>query len=70
MLAIGGYDDGNPTGAIHCYDVTTNSWCVIGEMPTPRCQVLTAVLPCNELVVVGGLDTNYKLLTTTDIATC
>ena len=57
VLAIGG-DDGadNRTGAIHCYDVATNSWSVISEMRTPRCRVLAAVLPSNELVVVGGLD--------------
>ena len=56
VLAIGG-DDGadNPTGAIHCYDVATNSWSVIGEILTPRSNVLTAVLPSNELVLVGGL---------------
>ena len=29
VLAIGGDDDSdNPTGAIHCYDVATNSWSV------------------------------------------
>ena len=57
VLAIGGLDDDDdPTGAIHCYDVATNSWSVIGETPTPRCRVLTAVLPSNELMVVGGFD--------------
>ena len=57
VLAIGGkIDGGNLTGAIHCYDVATNSWSVIGEMPTPRSLVLTAVLPSNELVVVKGTD--------------
>ena len=57
VLAIGGDDGaGNPTGAIHCYDVATNSWSVIGEIPSPRYRVLTAVLPSNELVVVGGID--------------
>ena len=57
VLAIGGIDDDyDQTGAIHCYDVATNSWSVIGEIPTPRCRVLTAVLPSNELVVVGGFD--------------
>ena len=55
VLAIGGLDDdGDQTGAIHCYDVPTNSWSVIGEIPTPRSLVLTAVLPSNELMVVGG----------------
>ena len=53
-----------------CYDVATKSWSVIGEMPTPRSRVLTAVLPSNKLVVVGGLDTNYEILATTEIAIC
>ena len=72
VLAIGGKDDGNTTGAIHCYDVATNSWSVIDEMPTPRFWVLTAVLPSNELVVVGGVDTHYgnQVLATTEIAIC
>ena len=55
VLAIGGKKYSGLTGAIHCYDVATNSWSVIGEMPTPRYLVLTAVLPSNELVVVGGV---------------
>ena len=70
VLAIGGKDGGNPIGAIHCYDVATNSWSVIGEMPTPRYWALTAVLPSNELVVVGGRGTNYKLCTKAEMATC
>ena len=64
VLAIGGYNKySDPTGAIHCYDVATNSWSVISEMPTPRCQVLTAVLPSNELVVVGGFKASEILCT-------
>ena len=56
VLAIGGADQQeNPTGAIHCYNVAADSWSVIGEMPTPRYDILTAVLPSNELVVVGGM---------------
>ena len=46
--------NGRLTGAIHCYNKATNSWSIIGEMPTPRYDVLTAVLPTNKLVVVGG----------------
>ena len=42
------------TGAIHCYNKATNSWSIIGKMPTPRYCVLSAVLPTNKLVVVGG----------------
>ena len=58
VLAIGGRDrTRNPTGAVHCFDMATNSWSVIGEIPTPRYRILTAVLPSNELVVVGGFGT-------------
>ena len=67
VLAVGGRDgEFNRTRSIHCYDVATNSWSVIGEMPTPRCLALTAVLPSNELVVVGGL-TSGDWCTTTEI---
>ena len=70
VLAIGGHDGArNPTGAIHCYDAATNSWSVVGEMPTPRSEVLTAVLPSNELVVVGGR-VSFTMHTTTEIASC
>ena len=59
VLAIGGSEEkygGNPTGAIHCYNRNTNSWNVIGEMPTPRSRTLVAVLSQDELIVVGGID--------------
>ena len=65
VLAIGGDDGaGNPTGAIHSYDMATNSWSVIGEMPTPRSRVLTAVLPSDELVVVGGVNKASRTMCT------
>ena len=57
VLALGGRDQwggGTPTGAIHHYNRSTNSWSVIGEMPTPRDWPLLAVLPSHELIVVGG----------------
>ena len=59
VLAIGGSDKalgGTPTGAIHQYNRSTNSWSFIGEMPTPRANPLVAVLPSHELIVVGGLN--------------
>ena len=73
LLVIGGTDDlfgGNITGAIHCYNVTTNSWSVTGEMPTPRCSVLAAVLPSNDLVVVGGQLTRFGDCSITKIGSC
>ena len=73
VLAIGGTDDlfgDNPTGAIHCYNVTTNSWSVIGEMPTPRSELLAAVLPNNDLVVVGGKLSRWERCSNTVIGSC
>ena len=55
LLAVGGNDsDGKYTTAIHMYTTTTNSWEVISHMTTPRYRCLVAVLPHNELMVVGG----------------
>ena len=36
------------------YDTTTNSWEVISHMTAPRYRCLVAVLPHNQLMVVGG----------------
>ena len=68
VLAIGGIADGTPTGAIHRYNRSTNSWSVIGEMPTPRSYTLVAVLSSNELIVVGGDDGTSKICRITEIA--
>ena len=55
LLAVGGRDsDDKQTTAIHMYNPTTNSWEVISHMATPRQRCLVAVLPHNELMVVGG----------------
>ena len=55
LLAIGGLDDsGKPTTAVHIYNSTTNSWEIISHMTTDRYDCITAVLPNNQLMVVGG----------------
>ena len=55
LLAIGGGldSDGKSTTAIHMYNPTTDSWEVISQMGTPRYQCIAAVLPNNQLMVVG-----------------
>ena len=61
LLAVGGRDsDGKETTAIHMYNTTTNSWEVISHMATPRCRCSVAVLPHNELMVVGGITPDDK----------
>ena len=55
LLAICGLDsDKKSTTAIHMYNPTTDSWKVISQMGTPRYQCIAAVLPNNQLMVVGG----------------
>ena len=57
LLAVGGCDnDGKPSTAIHKYNLTTNSWDLISNMPTARYYCLVVVLPTNEMMVVGGRD--------------
>ena len=65
VLAIG---DSAPTGSIHLYSKNSNSWSVIGEMPTPHCLALVAVLPSNKLITVGGVDGRGRDCNITNIA--
>ena len=61
LLAIGGRDSkGERTTAVHMYQPITSSWEVISHMITPRRDCLSAVLPDNQLMVVGGLTTGGK----------
>ena len=60
LLAVGGWDQ-DATTAIHMYQPITNSWEVISRMTIPRALCLVAVLPDNQLMVVGGWTTGNKL---------
>ena len=55
LIAVGGWDsNGKRTTDIRRYDPSTNTWEVISHMATPRSRCLAAVLPDNQLMVVGG----------------
>ena len=56
LLAIGGYShsDKSVTADIHLYSEDTESWEVISHMSMPRCKCFAAILPGNQLMVVGG----------------
>ena len=55
LLAVGGLDsDKKPTTAVYMYNQATNSWTVISHMATARRGCFAAVLPNNQLMVVGG----------------
>ena len=54
LLAIGGYNEEAATNAIHMYNSSMNTWDLIGNMPTAKCDCLVAVLTTSEMLVVGG----------------
>ena len=59
LLTIGGRDsNGKPTTAVYMYNPDSDSWEVISHMATPRYDCCAAVLPYNQLMVVGG-ETGY-----------
>ena len=70
LLAIGGRDDsGKGTTAVYEYSSTSNSWEVISHMTTGRYSIFTAVLPNNQLMVVGGwTDIGYNNTDTVELA--
>ena len=64
LLAVGGCDkDYKPSSAIHKYNPNINCWDFISDMPTARYKSFVAVLPANEMMVIGG---NIKHFTATD----
>ena len=59
LLAVGGCD--KDSSAIHKYNPTTNSWDLISNMPTARYHSFVALLPTNEMMVVGGCIKHYNV---------
>ena len=59
LLAIGGCDSKyTPTSDVRIYHPTSNTWEVISKMIISRWCCFAAVLPTNELMVVGGCTTS------------
>lgn len=55
LIAVGGLDSHRrPTAAVRRYDAASNSWHVIGKMPTARYDCLVSILSGNRLIIVGG----------------
>ena len=55
LLAIGGRDSVKSTTAVYMYNSTANSWEIISHVRTGRYSFFMAVLPDNQLMVVGGI---------------
>ena len=55
LLTICGKDSNvKPTTAVYMYNPDSNSWEIISHLATPRFDCITAALPKNQLIVVGG----------------
>ena len=72
LVAVGGPGEDigeyKSTEAIHKYNPATVSWDIISNMPTARYHCLVAVLPTNEMMVVGGYVSLSNLADKVDIA--
>ena len=53
LLTVGGSDRSHPIASIQCYDLTTNKWKRVGDLPEPMRDSYCAVLS-RELFVLGG----------------
>ena len=61
LIAVGGRDSyDRPVPDIQLYDSSTNTWEVVSHMAIPRIGCFAAVLPDNQLMVVGGRDGNNE----------
>ena len=66
LLAIGGRDsEHRSTTAVYAYAPINNSWEVISQMGTPRYNCFAAVLPDNQLMVIGGVTDKSQTKTDT-----
>ena len=69
LLAVGGEDEQlKAISAVYKYKPTSDSWHIISNMPTARRNPLVAVLPTNELMVVGGITRGLSSTNEVEIA--
>ena len=67
VLAVGGMDSyGNPTAAVHMYNPDSDSWLVLGNMPTARCECLVVGLR-NCIIAVGGYISMFTSCATVEV---
>ena len=54
LLTVGGENLSGTSDVVYGYDQVTDSWKVVSHMAVPRSDCLVAILPGNQLNVVGG----------------
>ena len=66
LLAVGGHSgyQWQPKSEVYRYDCHSNSWEVIGYLPTPRYSTSVASLPGNRLVIAGGYTGLFSMSST------
>ena len=66
LLAVGGHSgyQWQPKSEVYRFDRQSNSWEVIGYLPTPRFSTSVACLPGNRLVIVGGYTGLFSMSST------
>jgi serine/threonine protein kinase len=71
LLALGGVDSYSKSiTAVFLYDPSTDIWEVVSHMRLPRQQCFAAVLPGNQLLVVGGKIDTEQITNAVEIGTC
>ena len=74
LLTVGGqlsqFESSSSTSEIHMYNTMTNSWYVVNHIPASsgRFACFAAVLPDNQLIVVGGLSDDLTAHDSVEIA--
>ena len=64
LLTIGGKNSNRKlTSAVHMYNPSKDSWKLISDMGTPRYNCIAAVLPNNQLMVMGGYINKFNVET-------
>ena len=67
VLAVGGVDSyGNDTADVHMYNADSNSWLILGNMPTARSRCLVVGLR-DYIMVVGGLIDGHTPCATVEV---
>ena len=67
LICVGGHDnkDKKNVDNVYCYNASTSSWKVIGQIPLKNSYTLAATLPGDKLIIVSG-GGNISI----DIASC
>ena len=73
LLVVGGIKDQtippkskSIVSSVQAYCPFTSSWVLVGELPQPCCNCITATLPTGELLVIGGVSSFDDRIKVTD----